>query len=148
MTFAGLLAMGLFVLQTPQLAKAQDANTGCTMASITGNFGFNFAGWNNVSGTYVPAASVGKLIYSGTGSLSGTITSVTGGVVGLPSGFSGSYTINADCTGAALITPEGSTTTAHFNMVASGQGSLIYFIQTDNGNTVSGTANRQGQGPH
>jgi len=147
LTFAGLLAIGMLVVQSPQAAKAQDPNTGCTMASITGNFGFSVTGWNNIGGTNVPVALVGKLIYSGTGTLSGTITNVQNGVVSLPSGLSGTYTINADCTGASLITPEGNSTTAHFNMIVSGQGSMIYFIQTDNGNTVTGTANRQGKGP-
>ena len=146
-SLAGLLAMGLFLLQSPQLANAQDAGKGCSLSSLKGNFGFMVAGWNNGSGTTMPVAFVGKLIYNGSGSISGTITTVENGVVNLPSGLSGSYTINPDCTGASLITPEGSTNTSHFNQVVSGQGTMIYFIQTDNGATVTGTGNQQGQGP-
>ncbi|HTT62345.1 MAG TPA: hypothetical protein VMG35_10910 [Bryobacteraceae bacterium] len=147
-TFAGLLAMGMLILLSPGPAKAQDAGQGCNAASITGNFGFMVTGWNNVGSSDVPVVLVGKLVYDGMGGVSGTVTSVQNGVVSLPSGISGSYKINPDCTGASLITPANSNTTAHFNMVVSGQGSMIYFIQTDNGNTVSGTATRQGQGPH
>jgi hypothetical protein len=149
-TFAGLLAMGMLVLQleSPQQAKAQDVGgTGCNMTSVTGNYGFLMTGWNNTSGTTLPVATSGRLSFGGNGNIRGTSTTSVSGTLSQPAAMTGTYTINTDCTGAATFT-DGGTSTVHIGLVVVNNGAQIFAIQTDGGSTVTGTAIRQGEGPH
>jgi hypothetical protein len=88
------------------------------------------------SGGVHPVASVGQITLSGTGKLSGSATISIGGTIAtFP--VTGSYTVNADCTGTAQITLTG-LSTSNYNVVAVNSSNEILMIETDNDTIVSG----------
>jgi len=137
---AGLLAMGMLVLQlgSPQPAKAQYA-TGCSLSSITGRYGFALTGWVGAGTTQVPLATSGNLTADGAGKLTGNGISVEGGTIYQLGGLTGTYTVNADCTGTAAIIPK-TLPTVNVNLVIVAAGKQLVIIDTDNGSTITGTA--------
>jgi hypothetical protein len=138
--------MCMLVLQ--QSAKAQDVGgSGCNMTSVTVNYGFLMTGWNNASGTTLPAATSGRLSFGGAGNITATSTTSVSGNLSQPATMSGIYTIDSGCTGSAAFT-NGGTSTVHVGLVVVNNGAQSFAIQTDAGSTVTGTAIRQGEGPH
>jgi hypothetical protein len=103
---------------------------------------------NTMNGTYVasgtgtvvgvgPIASVAMLVYNGDGtgvSVSGTKS--VNGVVSTSSNVPATFTVNADCTGSKTI---GST---NYNFVITPDGSIITWIVTTPGVTLTGTGIR------
>lgn len=134
-----LFAVLLFALSAA--AYAQDEPT-CSIASLKGSFGFTISGTNNFFGQF---AFSGRFAADGRGNItSGTGTeSVAGDVVsGVP--FIGSYTINADCTGKAIITFVRSDNQQqaglNFTLVNNGKG--IMFMSSDQQTIETGTAQK------
>jgi hypothetical protein len=134
-----LFAVLLFALSAA--AYAQDGPT-CSTASLKGSFGFTISGTNNFFGQF---AFSGRFAADGRGNItSGTGTeSVAGDVVsGVP--FIGSYTINADCTGKAIITFVRSDNQQqaglNFTLVNNGKG--IMFMSSDQQTIETGTAQK------
>jgi hypothetical protein len=82
-----------------------------------------------------PVAAVGTITYDGQGNLVNPFTlSVNGSVSTLTQ--TGTYTVNRDCTGT--VVQAGS----HFNFVVAPDGSAVFWIETDAGTILSGTAVR------
>lgn len=133
----------LAVLFLTLSAVAQDqSDPACNLSSLKGSFGFQISGNNNFFG---PFAFSGRFTADGKGNLtSGTGTeSVAGDVVsGVP--FIGTYTINADCTGSAIVTFIRSDNQQQagldFTLVNDGKGLL--FMSSDEQTTETGTAQK------
>jgi hypothetical protein len=117
-------------------AIAQQAS--CTLETIAGPYGFAISGWvYDASGNPYFFTDVGKLSSDGAGNLTLRDTTSTAGTVATRT-ISGSYSLKADCTGAATL----NSGTIHLNLiVVSG---AILFIQTDANTTFSGSANALG----
>ena len=75
---------------------------------------------------------------NGTGSISGTLTLSLDGTIHSSVSVTGSYKINSNCTGTAIITPTG-LSTMNFNLVVVNDGKGIMAIETDNNTIVTGT---------
>jgi hypothetical protein len=121
--------------------EAKRRRTVCTVQDINGSYDFAVTGWYFPNGSLAPTADTGKLSANGAGTLSltdalsqaGTVTSRT---------ISGTYAVNADCTGLATFNdPTLGPSHANFTVVA--PGGEIQFIQTDPGVVVSGSASHQ-----
>jgi hypothetical protein len=78
------------------------AQPGCTNATLTGNYGFNFSGFSTkkgLNGQLFPFYGAGVVTFDDLGSVSGAFTysfKGEGGVSNNP--YSASYTVNIDCT--------------------------------------------------
>ncbi len=72
-----------------------------SVASIKGAFSFQWNQWT-VDVNANQAASTGKITFDGKGNLKGSGTTVNGGVVKTGS-FTGTYTVNADGSGTAIL---------------------------------------------
>jgi hypothetical protein len=82
-------------------------------------------------------AAAGQLIFNGSGSLTGTLTSsVNGSVSSLP--VTGTYQINSNCTGTATFTPQGQSA-INLSVVIVNSAKEMMFIETDANTVVSGT---------
>src|SRR3954471_5507737 len=95
--FASLLISGF----TTRL----DAQARCTNASLNGSYAFKVDG-TNVANPYLPLgpfAAVGKNTYDGRGHMSGVITVSSNGSI-IPATYTGTYTVNASCTGVKSAT--------------------------------------------
>jgi hypothetical protein len=82
-----------------------------------------------------PVSAVGTITYDGHGSLVNPFTiSVNGTVSRLTQ--TGSYTVNRDCTGTVV---QGG---AHYDFVVAPDASTLFWMETDGGTIVTGTAVR------
>jgi hypothetical protein len=133
--------LAVLLLAMSAAARAQD-EPACGNNSLKGSFGFQISGTNNFFG---PFAFSGRFAADGKGNItSGSGTeSVAGDVVsGVP--FIGTYTINPDCTGKAVITFVRSDNQQQagldFTMVNDGKG--ILFMSSDQQTIETGAAQK------
>lgn len=83
------------------LSPAAEARS-CSTAKTAGNFGFTLSGVVNLPTGAVPIAAVGRATLDSNGNVSGTeARSVGGGFA--DETFTGTYTVNADCTGTTTL---------------------------------------------
>jgi hypothetical protein len=123
------------------------AQTGCDLTSFSGAYGYNLTGYvyDNQGNLYF-LASAGRIVADGNGGLTGADTYSFDGTIGKRT-YTGSYSMNADCTGstALQITAGTSTGTAHGDIVAVNNAREINFVQTDNNYVFSGSFKKQVQ---
>ena len=122
------------------------AQSGCSVATLTGNYGFNNPGFTtptkSVSGNEDPFAVVGVFAFDGAGNLSSTDTVAFKGVISPGLTSSGTYTVNSDCTGSISFTA-GAHSGITFNTVIIGGGPEVFGIETTPSFTGSFDAKKQ-----
>lgn len=111
----------------------------CTQATMIGTYvtyetGTVGAGTTGVAST----ASVGKVTYDGRGNGQASGTGSTGGVISRGT-YSGTYTVNSDCTGKKNF---GGTSGINYDFVITADGREIVYVITNTGMVVSGRAVR------
>ena len=111
------------------------AEEGCTNASVNGAYGFADQGQAFSEGAEVAdIAAAGRIVFDGHGGLTGSEwESLNGVITTIP--FSGTYVVQADCTGHTII-HDGMTANLRFMIVEGGQESN-YFV-TDSGVVATG----------
>jgi hypothetical protein len=83
------------------LSPAAEARS-CSTAKTAGNYGFTLSGVVNLPTGAVPIAAVGRATLDSNGNVSGTeARSVGGGFA--DETFTGTYTVNAECTGTTTL---------------------------------------------
>jgi len=118
----------------PRTLEAADPDALCPRqnATLVGTY------MSHGTGTVVgvgPVSAVGTITYDGHGNLINPFTiSVNGAVSALTQ--TGSYTVNRDCTGTVV---QGG---AHYDFVVAPDASTVFWIETDAGTIVTGTAVR------
>jgi uncharacterized protein (TIGR03437 family) len=120
-------------------ARQQSPGT-CSNAALSGSYGYTLEGWTAGS-SFTPFADAGQLTADGAGHLSAADTASAGGAI-ITRTPSGSYQVNSDCTGSALL-QDGLGDTTHLYLTASSDSRQAGFIQTDPGTVISGAAQRQ-----
>ena len=118
------------------VATAQDTGK-CSTGKLSGSYGFKMDG-SNGPGHF---AAVGVQTFDGHGNFSTVNTiSVDGNVIpGIA--FTGTYSVNADCTGTGTANfGPGSTSVVNFVVVDSGK--QIYSISADPGSSFTGVFTR------
>jgi hypothetical protein len=130
---ACVLATITFAAAPPAL-KAADPDALCPRqnATLVGTY------MSHGAGTVVgvgPVSAVGTITYDGQGNLINPFTiSLNGAVSRLTQ--AGSYTVNRDCTGTVV---QGG---AHYDFVVAPDASTLFWMETDAGTIVTGTAVR------
>lgn len=122
---AAVLALGM----APE-AKAE--SKGCSNASLKGSFSHRGSGSTTTPPALAgPFAGVGTDTFDGNGNISGSaIVSINGNIV--PVNETGTYKVNADCTGTFTVAfSTGGTTT-------------VFFVITDGGNEIQGVCTDPG----
>src|SRR5438445_532808 len=121
------------------------AQSGCTDATLSDKYGFEYTAFA-VPGRAVlatknsnPIAAAGVLTFDGAGNLSASYTLSSGGDISRATSDTGTYTVNADCTGSFTDT----TAAVHFNMVIVGGGTELFATDTDDGLTTISDAKKQ-----
>ena len=88
-----------------------------------------------------PVAGQGTIVFTGAGNLSGSYNESVNGVL-FQGQFTGSLSVNADCTGAGTLTGLSGTWTVQLHVVIVDNGKEILLLETDPGRVVSGVAKR------
>jgi len=127
------------VLGTLLCAQPVRPAKGCSNATVHGKYGFVINGTINGN----PITTVGQMVTNGSGNIAGMETVSNNGTISNDLQILGNYTINADCTGAAAITPQGGTK-SNFDLVVISGGAEIDLVETDDGTVESGNAKAQG----
>jgi hypothetical protein len=132
---------------TGGLALAQGSPV-CTNAGLKGSFGFEATGVFLAGAPATgPVHFIGELALtvntSGDGEISGHIAGSEDGTIFTfaEEPVTGSYTVNANCTGKATITPEGKSA-LNYSFVVVNSGKELLAIETDEHTVVSGTLQR------
>jgi hypothetical protein len=119
------------------LTTTANAQDGCGVATLNGNYGFNYEGnaSRGKNGADRPWAAVGLLTFDGAGNLSGTFTISVDGTITTGNPYSATYTVNSDCTGVIAGTP--GTGADSFTFVIVSGGAEVYAIDLTPGFTSS-----------
>lgn len=118
----------------------------CSLRTIQGSYAISTTGSIVFAGPVGAVADVGKVTFDGNGGASqSTAVSLNGVIIPKRSSLSGSYAVDANCTGEISLTlpgPTGTiTSTSRFVIVRNGEELLT--INTGMGRVLTGTANRQ-----
>ena len=136
-TIVALAALALGV------APAANASRGCSLATLKGTFADKDTGViTSPPAVAGPFAGVNLETFDGNGVLTGSgIGSLNGNIVTVT--YTGTYTVNADCTGTytVKVSPLGLTTHAFF--VIDGGGNELQIVITDQGTVITCIARRQ-----
>jgi len=136
---ATLAAIGLALLVTIA-APAQAAQ--CSLANVAGSYGYTANGFIAIApGSVVPVAAAGMITFDGTGHVTGTQTRVLAGN-SLDETYSGTYSVNSNCTGtfAVLVEPDTRTSTVDLVWTENTNGASAVF--TTPGFILTATARR------
>lgn len=131
-------SLSLLVLTLSSAVSAQEP---CSNASLSGTYAFRVDGANvsvPLPGGPGPFAAVGKNTYDGKGGMQGTIVISSNGVI-IPATYTGTYHVNADCTGSKSATLSVGAT-VDFAFVIDDDAREIRMLVSDLGFAVSGTA--------
>ena len=120
-------------------AEDEYAVAPCSNATLEGRFLFAEAGFEPKEDKLVPFAITGYLD-NANGTADGVATYIANGELTPPEPFSGTYTVNADCTGTSIFTDG-----TQFNLVTIPDGRMHTYVQTKpSGVVASGIALRVG----
>jgi hypothetical protein len=118
------------------MAPEARAQGNCNLQTVKGSYGYLSTG--SFFGT--PLASVGSMTLDGAGNISGNDTNSFGGSVS-SNPFTGSYSVNADCTGTLAVSFGFFTIDNH--MVIVDNGKEIFVIETNPGSVATLVLKRQ-----
>lgn len=114
----------------------------CDASSFTGAYGYKLSGIVYDSYGYMYFLnSVGRIVSDGAGSITGTNTYSFDGTV-IRQTFTGTYTVNEDCTGTLTMATSGSGT-ANYDFVLVNNNQEATMVQTDSGFSLSGDLKMQ-----
>jgi hypothetical protein len=136
-----------FTTTSKHPTRTVHASTGCTDATLTGNYGFMWQGFDVLqhgTGAQLPWASAGVLNFDGEGDVSVVVVgSSIGGKISLDQTPSlGTYTVTSDCTGSASFT-SGPGAGETLNMVIVSGGAELFSISTTPTQTFVADAKKQ-----
>jgi len=138
-TVLGLAAVLAPAGSSPRALAAE----GCGLRSLNGAYGYAFQGQVIPPGTTeFDAAIAGRIVFNAHGGLSGYEWDSTNGVQETLT-FTGSYSVQPDCTGTAtLVNSNGRTDHITLGLIEGGQ--EFNFTVTDPGVVITGRPSRQG----
>jgi hypothetical protein len=136
------LTVGCVLLAAVAGTNRTKAQQGCTLATLTGPYGYALGGsFYDSRGFQGLYASAGRLVTDGNGAItSGAETQNVDGTL-VRRNYTGSYTINSDCTGTMTI--QSGTAFAHGDIVLVNGGKELNFVQTDTDIIFSGVMKAQ-----
>jgi hypothetical protein len=144
-----LVFAGLAALTGSKAFKLHAKPPACTTAILQGGYGAGTTGLINTSGnpndirirTFAPFAEAAYFIFDGHGNLSGSSTVDFAGFIS-PVTFTGTYTVNANCTGN-LTVDAGASGIVHRDLVIVDAGKEVEFVSTDRGVVIAGHMKKQ-----
>jgi hypothetical protein len=125
------------ILLTGWAAQAADL---CNPAELVGPYAFQLTGLTEISGTPRPTASLGRIVFDGRGSVSGTASATFSGLL-LGNPVTGTYDAKADCSVTWQLQDD-SGGYQHFSGTLSKDGTRVQFKQTDAGGAPRGIMKR------
>jgi hypothetical protein len=120
------------------VARAQNA---CSAASLQGSYGLAVDGFfydvNGFQGVY---DSAGVAVADGAGNITGTDTVNIDGTPTRGRKFTGTYTVNADCSGTMILKDSSGNPITNMDMVVTNGGKDVVLVDYDPNLILHGTA--------
>jgi hypothetical protein len=113
----------------------------CSVATLNGTYVFASDGVQIRGQDRVPFANAGIDVYDGAGEVKGVFSSSFNGEIAQNFTLSGTYTVNANCTGTYTAT-DSTGFVVHFDLFIAPDGSHFTFVQTDPGFVTAGSERR------
>jgi hypothetical protein len=114
----------------------------CSLTSVAGSYGYTTSGFVALApGSFVPVAAAGRITFDGHGNVTGTQTRVVAGS-SLDETYSGTYTVNPNCTGSFTVLVEPDTRTSTVDLVWTDNRNGISAVFTTPGFILTATARR------
>jgi hypothetical protein len=136
LTWLPAIALGLFVGLAPALGgEERPGGRVCSVASLHGSYGFYRTGKGAFGG---PLAGQGIAFFDGAGNWSAVVNNSRDGEISLDEEFSGTYTIESNCTGKLLGDED--VELERFVIVDDGKG--FYAVNVTEGITIYTVATR------
>ncbi len=138
---ASIILLGAAGLKAQSSGETQT----CTNATLTGPYGYVLQGSlvNTEEEALEPYADMGSWTADGNGNISGSGTQSFAGTIETGTTITGTYTVNANCTGSATLTYGNSIGSLGLNFTVVNNGEGLRIVQTTSGFIVSGGARRQ-----
>ena len=135
---AAMIGLGAtFCGGTLPKVHAQDVDLErCSAATLNGRYALTFSGYSTtgavpaLTSASIPVVGGGLVTFDGNGNLSASETVSIGGLI-TPVNVPGTYTVNSDCTGTFITTPN-----SHLNLVILRNGREIQAVNTVPGNVI------------
>lgn len=138
-----LLALGMLIgrFTTPTVARAQ---SGCSVATLKGSYSLAVSGFfydsDGFQGVY---ASAGLASADGAGAITGADTVNIDGTPTRGRQFTGTYTVNADCTGTMNLKDAKGNGLTNMDLVVANGGKDVALVDYDGNLILNGTAKLQ-----
>jgi hypothetical protein len=120
----------------PKVHAQEEDLQACSAKTLNGTYALTFSGFSTrgpvpaAINDFTPVAGGGLVTFDGNGNLSASETVSVGGLIS-PVNVPGTYTVNSDCTGTFITTPN-----AHLNLVILRKGREIQAVNTVPGNVI------------
>jgi len=120
----------------PKVHAQEEDLQACSAKTLNGTYALTFSGFSTrgpvpaAINNFTPVAGGGLVTFDGNGNLSASETVSVGGLIS-PVNVPGTYTVNSDCTGSFITTPN-----AHLNLVILRNGREIQAVNTVPGNVI------------
>ena len=139
------LAIGGMMLMLPQrkAPRVVHAQAGCDATSFNGAYAYNFTGqfFDNVGYTHLFTAA-GRFLADGQGNLAGTDTTTIDDNLYRGQTYTGTYTMNADCTGSINMSSSTIGSSA-FDFALANNNNEIQLVEADRGVNITGAGKKQ-----
>ncbi|MGE0826379.1 MAG: hypothetical protein AB7G75_26740 [Candidatus Binatia bacterium] len=135
-----LLAIGLFISGAGQPQPVESAKP-CSLQTLKGSYLYHCTGFQLVDGQQVHFAFAGRDQYNGDGTMSGVYSLSYNGELSQHLSYTGTYTVNPDCTGAFTTTDENGAV-IHADLYFGRDGEEVSFVLTDPGVVDAGVERR------
>jgi hypothetical protein len=137
---AGALLTRHQPFRAPRVVHAQ---TGCDATSLNGAYGYTYTGFyfDQFGNTNFLSVS-GRFVADGQGNLTGKESDSFSGQVLRGDPYTGTYTIDSDCTGT-LSTSSQAVGSAAYDFVLVNNGAEIQLVETDGGTNITGVGKKQ-----
>lgn len=136
---AVLAALVIVTITSTHGTRAVYAENGCSVATLSGNYGVTFSGFSVDNNTSVPFYGEGLLTFDGQGNLSGPVNFSLNGVPTLNTPYTATYTVNPDCTGLL----SGTNGSDSFAFVILGHGAEVLATDTSAPDTLNADLKKQ-----
>ena len=142
-TLAAAAAFVVLPTMSKRNVTAVHAQSGCSNATLTGNYGLSFGGFQIQHGTQrsVPFYGAGLATFDGAGNASATFSFGVNGKISTNQPYTGTYTVNSDCTGSVTATPGSGGD--NFAVVILSGGAEVLAVDISAGETLTADFKRQ-----
>ena len=138
-----MLIMPLLIVTSAALPLRAD-NT-CSAQTLNGAYTYTLRGgfFGDQFGDIFNFAAAGRFVADGNGGFSGVETTSQGESIARATPYTGTYTVNDDCTGTMIFLNSQGKVIANMDIVVTNNAKEIEMIETDDGTNISGRAQQQ-----